>query len=569
MRVRYSPGALLGAALLLCSACRAPAPSAPAPPGVRFTDITTEAGLGDFRHQNGGFGEYWMPEIMSGGGGFVDFDDDGDPDVLLVGGGALPGRPAIEQPALFAFRNDGGVFTDITAALGLADIRAYGQGIVAADYDNDGDTDILLTTLGVNLLFRNDDGVFHEVGREAGLADEARWSTSAVFFDADKDGWLDLYIANYLDWSTETDLPCIDAGQRDFCNPRTYRGVEDTFYRNNGDGTFTNQTHAAGFSAAASPRAGKGLGVIELDFNDDGWPDLFVANDGEPNFLFKNDGAGGFTEVAMTSGVAVDQNGTPRAGMGVDAGVVDSTGAPSLFVGNFSQEMIGVWRRERGELFEDRAASSGLGFPSIKTLTFGLVLFDADLDTDLDLLAANGHVMAHIAGKQLGVTFRQPAQFFLNDGAGHFSEADTAGSPFVRPMLGRALATGDIDSDGDLDVLLVENNGPAHLWRNDLADAHFFRVRLRASAGNREGIGARIRATVGGLTMERRVRTGGSYQAESERVATFGLGGARVVDRLEITWPSGHVDVFEQVAPDRDVLVVEGEGALVEIIPNR
>lgn len=537
--------------------------------GVRFTDITTTAGLGDFRHENGGFGEYWMPEIMSGGGGFVDFDDDGDPDVVLVGGGALPGRPAIDQSALVAYRNDGASFTDMTAALGLADMRAYGQGLAAADYDNDGDTDLLLTTLGTNLLFENDRGVFREVGREAGLADASRWSTSAVFFDADKDGWLDLYIVNYLDWSPETDLPCVDAGQRDYCNPRTYRGAEDAFYHNNGDGTFSNQTHAAGFSAAASPRAGKGLGVIELDMNDDGWPDLFVANDGEPNFLFKNDGAGGFTEIAMTSGVALDQNGTPRAGMGVEAGVVDSTGALSLIVGNFSQEMIGVWRHERGELFEDRAASSGLGFPSIKTLTFGLALFDADLDTDLDLLAANGHVMAHIAGKQLGVTFRQPAQLFLNDGAGHFSEADTSGSPFARPMVGRALATGDIDGDGDLDVLLTENNGPAHLWRNDLEGGHYLRVRLRASSGNQKGVGSWIRANVGGLTMERRVRTGGSFQAESEHVATFGLGAWRPVERLEITWPSGRVDVYEQVPPDSDVLAVEGAAELVILSPDR
>ncbi|MEZ4699071.1 MAG: CRTAC1 family protein [Rhodothermales bacterium] len=565
MRVALLQGVIFCALLTVC-ACGGPAAERPAASeaSVRFTDITAEAGLGAFRHRNGGFGAYWMPEIMSGGGGFVDVDDDGDPDVVLVGGGSLPGRTDAAGPALVVYRNDGGSFSDATAALGLAGERAYGQGIAAADYDNDGDTDILLTAIGRNRLYRNDAGLFRDVSDAAGLADVEAWSTSAVFFDADRDGWLDLYIANYLDWSAETDKVCIENGQRDYCNPKTYRGMEDTFYRNRGDGTFENRTAPSGISPAGAPRRGKGLGVIELDMNDDGWSDLYVANDGEPNFLFRNDGAGGFTEVALTSGVAVDQNGTPRAGMGVAAGVVDSTGALSLFVGNFSQEMVGVWRRERGELFEDRAAASRLGFPTLKTLTFGLVLFDADLDTDLDLLAANGHVMQYIADKQLGVSFRQPPQLFLNDGAGYFTEAAAEAGPFAAPLLGRALATADHDGDGDLDVLLTENDGPAHLWRNDTAGGSYLRVRLRSETGNRGAIGARIRATVKGLTMERRIRTGGSFQAQSELVATFGLGGATDVDRLDVTWPDGQTETFQRVAGGREVLIEQGTGIVAD-----
>lgn len=535
---------------------------------VRFTDITAEAGLGSFQHENGGYGDMTMPEIMGSGGGFIDYDADGHLDIILVQGGSLPGQAIKEVPALRLWRNQGnGTFIEQTAEAGIANEHAYGFGVAAADYDNDGDEDILLTTLGRNLLYQNEEGAFSEIGRLAGIAGDDKWSTSALFFDADRDGHLDIYIANYLDWSPQNDVACIEDGQRDYCNPLNYRGVGDTFYHNNGDGTFTDRTVEAGFNDIAGVLASKGLGVSELDYNQDGWPDLYVSNDGEPNFLFKNLGDGTFEEVALISGVAVDQNGTPRAGMGVGAGIIDSTGLQSIFVGNFSEEMVGLWRVEQGTFFEDRSALSKIGFSTVPTLTFGLVLFDVDLDTDLDLLLANGHVMKYISSKQVGVSFRQQPQMFLNGGDGTFTASNT-GAPFFTEMLGRGLAVGDIDLDGDLDALFTENNGPAHLWRNNLESQSFFKLVLQGEKSNRDGLGAQVRAQVGDLVMERRARTGGSYLSQSEKAISFGLGDHQVINWLEVVWPSGIVERFDNLNANQYVLLVEGTGQLVSLSEN-
>lgn len=564
-------GLLLGLLLggLIVGGCTEPStPKSPAPPPPEqwFTPVTDSAGLDEFRHVHGGFGEKWFPEIMGSGGALVDYNSDGWLDVVLVGGGSLPSRPPKDVPALSLYRNNGdGTFTDVTEAVGLSEVRAYGFGVTAADYDNDGDPDLFLTTLQENLLFRNDDGVFREVGQEAGLADVARWSASAMFFDADRDGHLDLYVTNYVAWSPETNQACTNAGVPDYCNPAVYDGIADTYYHNNGDGTFTNRTEEAGFLEGVDPARAKGLGVGDLDFNRDGWTDVYVANDGEANYLFVNNGDGTFTETAVRSGVAFNQRGTPRAGMGVDAGVVDSTGAITLVVGNFSEETVGVWRHQSNGLFVDRAAASGLGYPTRQTLTFGIALFDVDLDTDLDLLLANGHVIEQIAALQDGVTLRQPPQLFLNRGDGTFTEVAPTRPPLTDSLLARGLAVGDIDRDGALDVLLTENNGPAHLWRNDGPEQHVLRVDLEGTESNRDGIGARIEAEVGDLTMIRRVRTGTSYLSRSELTATFGLDTARAVDQLTVHWPSGTVERFKDVAANQTVQLVEGNGELVPV----
>ena len=558
-----------------------------------FTPITEQAGLGAFQHTHGGFGEKWFPEIMGSGGGFIDYNSDGWLDVLLVRGGALPGQPEQDVPALALYRNNGRsgsgpsadsagpflTFSDVTSEAGLADVRAYGFGVAAADYDNDGDEDVLLTTLGKNLLFRNSGGVFQEVGDEAGLADGSHWSTSALFFDANRDGHLDLYIANYVDWSPEADVPCAFEGVRDYCSPWTYSGVANTFYLSNGDGTFTDRTEEAGFLSGTEAASSTSLGVGELDFNQDGWPDVYVANDGERNALFANNSDPGpsppnggpeqaitFSEIALRSGVALDQNGTPRAGMGIDVGVVDSSGETTILVGNYTGETLSVWRHEGAGFFADRVAASGVGVPTSQTLTFGLALFDVDLDTDLDLLLANGHVLEQVEQMGEGL-FKEPAQLFLNRGDGTFGAAAAQG-PLATPMLARGLATGDIDRDGDLDVLLTENNGQAHLWRNNLKNGHFLRVHLQGTESNRDGLGARVRATVDGLVMERRARTGSSYLSQSEKALTFGLNSSREV-ALEVAWPSGRTERFERVAPDQDVLLVEGSGRLVPLPPSQ
>lgn len=531
-----------------------------------FRDITEVAGIADFRHTNGGTGEMRMPEIMGAGGAFIDYNDDGWADLLLVSGDNFSDQPATDiptakRPAVRLYENTGGSFKDVTDDAFLNDVSAYGYGLAAADYDNDGDQDFLLTTLENNLLFKNDEGVFSEVAGQTGIGAANSWSTSAVFFDADKDGHVDLYIANYLTWQLDSDIPCGEADKRDYCNPRNYSGAADHFYRNNGNGTFTDRTNEAGFGLFA----GKGLGVSVLDFNDDTWPDLFVANDGEANFLFENQGNGTFKEIAFSSGIAYDQNGTPRAGMGVDTGVVDSTGKPTIFVGNFSTEMVSVWRVEPNGTFKDRAALSQIGFPSLKTLTFGLNLFDADLDTDLDVLMANGHVMKYISKKQLGVTFEQPPQFFLNAGDGRFKEYESDDGVLSESFVGRGLATADIDRDGDLDVLLTENNGQAHLWRNEHGPGNYLRVRLQGTSSNSNGIGAYVYATVNNLKMQRQIHTGSSYLSQSELVASFGLGKHTEVEQLQVVWPSGETQVFDYVEANQEVLIVEGSTALKKV----
>jgi len=525
--------------------------------GTVFTDVTEAAGLGTFRHVTGAVGDKWFPETMGGGVGFVDYDGDGWIDVLLVGGGTWSGAGPV--PALAAYRNNGdGTFTDQTEAAGLAGIAAYGFGLSAADYDNDGDPDVFLTTLAENKLFRNDGGVFTEVGRAAGLGDTPRWSTSALFFDADRDGHIDLYVGNYVVWSPDKDLLCTAIGTqiRSYCTPTLYEGLAGQFYRNEGDGTFVERTEEAGFGSVP----GKTLAVAEADFNRDGWSDLVVANDTQRDLFFENRGDGTFREIGMLSGMAFDENGRARAGMGIDVGIVDDTGQPTIFVGNFSKEMVGVYRYAGDGLFIDRAAVSRVGLPSLQTLTFGLFLFDVDLDRDLDLFLANGHITEEIGRVEEGITFRQPAQLFRNRGDGLFDVVLPEAGPLTEPMVARGAAYGDYDRDGDLDVLINENGGPVHLWRNDLAEASWLRVRLEGKRSNRDALGARVVAVFGGRRSERRVRTGASYLSQSEQAITFGLGAAGRVDSLMVYWPAGGVDRFADVPANQALRIVEGAG---------
>ncbi len=531
---------------------------------LSFIDVTASAGLGEFRHVTGAIGDKWFPESMGSGGGFIDYDGDGWQDVLLVGGGRWPKEKDKRAPALWLYRNNGdGSFSNKTNEAGLSNLSAYGFGVAAADYDNDGDQDFYFTTLHHNMLFRNDAGVFTEVGKAASVAGEASWSSSAIFFDADKDGHLDLYVGNYVDWSPEKDLWCtLDGKTKSYCTPELYKGVPGRFYRSNGDGTFTDQTEAAGFSQ--SP--GKTLGIAECDFNRDGWPDLVVANDTQRNLLYKNKGDGRFDELAAYSGVAYDENGRARAGMGIDVGVVDRSGEETIFIGNFSKEMIGVYRYIGNDLYTDRAAASKIGRPSLMTLTFGLFLFDVDLDGDLDLFTANGHVQEDIEITQDGITYREPPHLFLNDGNGFFTdEAVKIGGVLQQPLVGRGTAYADYDRDGDLDVLVTENAGPVHLWRNELSnDHHYLRLHVQGEKSNRDGIGTRLVAQVDTLRMERCIRTGSSFLASLEKVATFGLGAATQADSLLVYWPSGRVDRFHNVAANRELLLIEGEGELKE-----
>ncbi len=546
--------------LLMVTGCSTPEPpAAPDPAGPVFTDVTEAAGLSGFRHETGGYGQSLMPEIVGGGGSFIDYDGDGWQDLLLVRGGIWPHHETRFVQAVHLYRNDRkGGFVEVTDEAGLAGVEAYAFGAFVADTDNDGDEDFLLTTLHRDLFFRNNGGRFTEVGQAVGLGAVSVWSTSAAFFDGDRDGWLDVYVGSYVDWTPETDLRCMYHGEKVFCTPQEYVGRASRYYRNNGDGTFEDLTAEAGFLDGVDTTLDKTLGVAVLDFNGDGWPDITTGNDTENNMLFMNRGDGTFQETALASGVAVSQHGVPTAGMGVDVGVVDSSGAITIFVGNFSEEPVSVFTYIGNRQFVDRTAISRLAYPTNLTLTFGLTLADIDLDTDLDLVTANGHVLTHIAKISEAVAFRQPAQLFLNRGNGVFDEFVAEVSPFANRLVARGLSYADYDRDGDIDILLVENGGPAHLWRNDTG-GQFLRIQLRGVASNRQGIDARITAVVPGLRMERWVRTGGSYLASSEKWVTFGLGAHNKVDTMRVEWPSGRVDLFVDLEANREMIITEGK----------
>lgn len=505
---------------------------------LRFLDRTEAAGLAAFRHHNGARGEKWFPEIMGAGVAFLDYDGDDWLDVLMVGGGWLD-RDASEVPAVVLYRNHGdGTFALVSAQAGLAGLRAYAQGLTVADYDNDGDADVFVTTLAEDLLLRNDGGIFHEVGQVAGAAGPARWSSAAAFFDADGDGWLDLFVGGYVEWSADRDVFCsLDGQTKSYCTPERYPPTPGRFLRNQGDGSFADETTSRGFD----PARGKTLGAVTVDFDHDGHTDLFVANDTANDQLFHNRGDGTFVEVGQEMGVASDENGRARGGMGVDAGVLDGSGAASLVVGNFSKEMIGVFRYEDGS-FVDRAIASRIGIASLLTLTFGMTLADFDLDGDLDLFTANGHVQEEVHNARDGVDYRQPPHLFLNQGDGIFADiAPELGDIWQQPLLARGVATGDYDRDGDLDLLISENGGAVHLWQNE-ASASYLRIRVEDRQGNRDAIGARVVVTPsepGVRDVIRTVSSGASYLSSSEKTITIGLGAAHGAARVRVDWPGG------------------------------
>ena len=522
---------------------------------VRFADVTQDAGLGEFRHVTGAFGQTWLPETMGAGGGFLDYDGDGEMDIMLVAGGAF--RKEDRAPAAVRLFRNGprGQFTEVTDDTGLGSLRAYAFGITAADYDNDADTDVFVSTLNENMLLRNDGGVFADVAEEAGLTGESLWSTAAVFVDADRDGFLDLYVGNYVDWSPKNDIYCSRVGQKKaYCTPEAYKGISSRFYRNNGDGTFSEGSDLGGFSEAP----GKTLAALSLDYNRDGWPDLIVANDTQRDLLFVNQGDGTFEEEGISSGIAFDENGRARAGMGIDAGVVDATGEPTVFIGHFSAEMVGVYRHKLNGFFDDRAAVSRIGRPSLRTLTFGLLLFDVDLDMDLDLFTANGHITEDIEKVEDGILYRQRSQLYLNVGEGMFAEmeSDTANA-LSAYLVARGAAWADYDRDGDVDVLVTENGGPAHLWRNEQEEGHYLRVSLEGTLSNRDAVGSRVVAYAAGLAMERYVRSGASYLSQSQLDPIFGLGSADALDSLVVFWPSGTVTRLASVDGNRELHVIE------------
>ena len=508
--------------------------------GFSFTDVTARAGI-RFQHNSGAFGAKYLPETLGPGCAFLDYDCDGWLDILLVNGMDWPGHKKRRSTLQLYRNNRNGTFADVTEQAGLA-IEMYGMGVAVADYNNDGFPDLLVTAFGQNRLFQNTGkGRFIDVTAKSGLGGRAGFSTSAVWFDFDRDGHLDLFVCNYLKWAPEHDVFCsVDGKRKSYCTPEAYQGATNWLFRNRGNGTFEDVTAKSGIFDTSS----KSLGVAMLDYDRDGWPDLIVANDTQPNKLYRNRRDGTFEEAGVRAAVAFSEDGKARAGMGIDSGDIDGSGMQAIAITNFDGEMMALYRPGPGGAYRDDAVASGIGPASLHSLGFGCLFFDADLDGKLDLFAANGHI-DEIARNLSGQTaYAQPPHLFLNRGQGKFRDvAREAGADFTAAKVARGAACGDFDNDGDLDLLVTTNQGPAYLYRNELANGNrSVRLRLRGTKSNRDAIGAVARLTTADGTQSRVVKSGSSYLSQSEPALTFGIGRRQRTTRLVIEWPSGRVD---------------------------
>jgi hypothetical protein len=558
----------------------APAPDRPPPrqdfqlpPGiqVRFADITQQAGIRS-DHYDGHTDMEYIMETMGSGVGWLDYDQDGRMDLFLVQGGTFVGS-ASDHPTCKLYKNlGGGKFRDVTEEAGLGHVGC-GQGVAVGDIDNDGYPDLFLTCFGKpNVLYHNEpDGKggrrFRDITKAAGLADHPdwhtrpNWSTSAAFLDYDNDGRLDLFVCSYVavDLAHYPDCRSSRSGHRFSCQPSRFAPTRCLLYRNNGDGTFTDVSKQAGID---DPGA-KALGVVALDLDADGKIDLFVANDGMPNFLFRNLGKGHFESLGPTSGCAVNLAGGRQAYMGVDADDLTGNGRPDLFVTAFSQETNSLFRNEGGGHFLDVTQGSGLGPPSWYMLAFGTCLLDADRDGRLDIAVVNGHVSRYIDLEgNPNITFREPAQFFLNIGGGRFADlSGQVGDYFRQPHVGRGLACCDYDNDGHMDLAITNNGEPAVLLHNESKTPyHWLRLELRGTKSNRDAVGARVTIEADGRKLVRHRKGGGSYLSASDPRLLIGLGPATKVDQVEIRWPSGLVQQLSPLEVDRGYLVTEGDG---------
>jgi enediyne biosynthesis protein E4 len=565
------------AAGIWCAGSSAPLPAAaqratgsaqsPAVQTVRFENVAAQAGL-DFRHVNGASADRHLYEIMGSGGLFFDYDNDGWVDIFLVDGGSLT-DPAIDRMARHRlYRNRGdGTFEDVTTRSGIPrtgsapHTPAHGMGVCAADYDNDGWMDLYVTNVGPNVLYRNNgNGTFTDVTASAGVAGPPVFSASCAFADIDGNGFVDLFVTNYVDARVDNNIFCGDATKplRIYCHPVNFAPLADVLFRNNGNGTFTDTSGPSGVAA----QRGNGLGVVFGDYDDDGRPDLFVANDAVPDFLYHNEGKGVFKETGLLAGVSVASDGRARAGMGTDFGDYDGDGRLDLFVTNHELETHTLFQNLGGGLFADVTFPSGLGVPTLPFVGFGTLFFDYDSDGRLDLAIVNGHVMNSSGHFRPGATDAQRNLLFHNQGAGRFAEVgERAGPGFAIEKISRALAAGDIDNDGNLDLLITNNGGAVDLLRNTGGHGNNgLLVRLVGTRSNRNAIGARLLVTAGGTIQVRELKAGSSYLSQHDLRVHVGVGRASRIDRLEIHWPAGQTEVLESVPVNQIVTVVEGRG---------
>ncbi len=534
--------------------------AAPANQPVRFADATAASGI-KFVHNSGKAGKKLLPETMGAGVVLFDADGDGWLDAFFVNGRSW--KPGKRSTQAFYRNNRNGTFTDASKGSGL-DIQVYGMGAAAGDYDNDGKMDLYLTALEGDRLFRNlGNGKFQDVTAAAGIKN-ANFGTSAAWLDYDKDGRLDLFVANYVQWSEDKDLWCsLDGATKSYCTPESYKAVSSKLFRNLGNGKFEDASQRAG---VAEP--GKALGVAILDYNMDGWPDFFVANDTQPNKLYRNTKDGRFVDEGMESGVAFSEAGVARGAMGVDAADYDRSGRPHLLVGNFVNEMLALYHNEGSGVFVDDAPASAVGRSSLLTLAFSVFFFDYDLDGLLDIFSANGHIEEEINRVQPRVQYRQPPLLFRNQGKGKF-ELIKAGQ-LDQPMVARGAAYGDLDRDGDLDVVVTTNHGPARVFRNEGGNRNrWLRIETVGAKSNRDGIGAIVRVTSASGKQWGQVRSGSSYCSQSDLALTFGLGKDPGATAIEIDWPSGVKQKLGAVPANQILVVQEGKGIVAKAGPAK
>jgi len=529
---------------------------------IHFRDITAQAGI-HFTHNNGAFGKKWLPETMGPGCAFIDYDNDGYPDILLVNGEDWAGHAHAgpTTPKLYHNNRDG-TFTDVTRNAGLA-VPMFGMGVAVGDYDNDGFDDLFITALGQSHLFHNNgNGTFMEVTKLAGMWGPNEFSTSAAWVDYDRDGKLDLVVANYVQWSEQGDLYCtLDGKHKSYCTPESYKGTSVRLWHNLGGGKFEDATQKAGLGDPTS----KSLGIAILDYNGDGWPDILIANDTQPNKLYLNKKDGTFEERGVTSGIAFSEDGVARAGMGVDAADYDRSGHPSVIISNFANQMVSLYHNEGNGLFLDEAPQSEVGRVTLVTLGFGCFFFDYDNDGWPDIFVADGHIEDQIERVQKRVRYAEPSHLFRNLGGGNFREVTAQmGQSFAASRVARGAAYADIENDGFLDLLISTNAGPALLFHNEGGTNHSLRLKLVGTKSNRDGIGAVVHVTSSNNkdAQSKMLRSGSSYLSQSELVLTFGLGTQTKADTIEIQWPSGEVDKLSNVNAGQTVTVEEGKGVM-------
>ena len=530
------------------------------PTGIVFREASNEAGI-RFIHNSGRAGKKWLPETMGSGVVFFDADSDGWPDLLLLNSKDWAPRGRKSLSALYR-NNRNGTFTNVTAGSGL-DVESFAMGGAAADYDNDGREDLYITSLDGDRLLHNEGNFkFRDVTASAGIANKA-FGTSAAWLDYDRDGKADLFVGNYVQWNAKGDLFCsLDGATKSYCTPESYKGQSVKLYRNLGNGKFADATQKAGLGEPTS----KTLGVAIFDYNSDGWPDIFAANDTQPNKLYRNNHNGTFTEEAVAAGIAFGEDGVARGAMGVDAADYDRTGRPHLLVGNFSNQMLGLYHNEGKSLFVDEAPRRTIGKASLLSLAFGVFFFDFDNDGWLDIFAANGHIDEEINRVQPKVNFRQAPLLFRNTGKGGFEDVSRSrGTDLIKPIVARGAAYADYDRDGDLDIVINNNHGPSVLFKNEGGGKlSWIGLKLEGTQSNRSALGALVRIEAVSGKQWQTVRSGSSYLSQSDLTLHFGLSTDAVVKLIEVEWPSGKKQRFLNIPARKRYALREDSEKLLE-----